>query len=493
VNFARSWEFDSIRSVPGASRARLMASARHGGHRGRDVARERELDLERSRRSKEYHHHRRHSSRDRGSERRSDGGRSKVRERSDRYSRHLSPPRSRPSGIVEDKEPGELSSGSGSEEIRGRSLKAREWGDNGVEGVCRYGGALSPSRKRRHSPVLDSNASKLQVTDSARSRREVDVVATELPLPSPPPLSDASTVATAGECSPMNLDMSIRSHEAERLLDYEKDKVMEGEEVYRMRRNIFTSRWANAEEEEEVVVPQKKKSISPANSVEKRSAKRAISPESGELLGMSVGNSSISPNSMLVQGSENEDFDVDEGNCMDVAMERDIDSPADYLLDTDVESNVHRSRTPENVQAPHRCINMLQSCRTIDEFKRLNTINEGTYGVVFRVRDKKINEVVALKKVKIDKERDREGFPLTALREINILLSLHHPSIVDVKEVIVGGPDNDTFMVMEYMEHDLKGVMEAMKQPYHQSEVKCLMFQLLEGVKCLHDNWVLHR
>jgi cell division cycle 2-like len=46
---------------------------------------------------------------------------------------------------------------------------------------------------------------------------------------------------------------------------------------------------------------------------------------------------------------------------------------------------------------------------------------------------------------------------------------------------------------MEYMEHDLKGVMEAMKQPYHQSEVKCLMHQLLEGVKYLHDNWVLHR
>jgi cell division cycle 2-like len=77
---------------------------------------------------------------------------------------------------------------------------------------------------------------------------------------------------------------------------------------------------------------------------------------------MSVGNSSISPNCMLEQGSENEDLEVDKGNnCTDVAMERYIDSPADYLLDTDVESNVHRSRTPENVQAPHRCINMLQS------------------------------------------------------------------------------------------------------------------------------------
>ena len=134
---------------------------------------------------------------------------------------------------------------------------------------------------------------------------------------------------------------------------------------------------------------------------------------------------------------------------------------------------------------------MLQGCRSIDEFERLNTINEGTYGVVFRVRDKKTGEIVALKKVKMD--REREGFPLTSLREINILLSFDHPSIVDVKEIVVGGHDDDIFMVMEYMEHDLKGVMETIKQPYTQSEVKCLMLQLLEGVKYLHDNWVLHR
>ncbi|TVU03512.1 hypothetical protein EJB05_50950 [Eragrostis curvula] len=475
-----------------------MAAARHGGLRGRDVAREREreIGLERSRRSKEYHHHhhRRHPSRDRDSDRRRDGGRSGGREPSGGYSRRRSPhppPRSRPSGRVEDREPGELPSRSGSEESRGPSLKAREPRENDALGDCRYGGSLSPSRKRKHSPGRDVNVSKLQATYSVRSMREVDTIATEFPQPSPPPLSDASTVATAGECSPMNF-----SYDAEQLLDHGKNEILEGEEECPMMRNILTSRWANAEEEEEGAVP-KRKSSSLANSVEQRSTKRASSLEPGEVLGdnISGGNSSISPNSMVVQGSENEDLEVDKSDCMDVAMEDNIDSPAGYLLDTDLDNDVRRSRTPENAQPSRRCINMLQSCRTIDEFERLNTINEGTYGVVFRVRDKKTDEVVALKKVKMDKEREgREGFPLTSLREINILLSLHHPSIVDVKEVVVGGRDNDdTFMVMEYMEHDLKGVMETMKQPYHQSEVKCLMLQLLEGVKYLHDNWVLHR
>jgi cell division cycle 2-like protein len=140
---------------------------------------------------------------------------------------------------------------------------------------------------------------------------------------------------------------------------------------------------------------------------------------------------------------------------------------------------------------PHRVVNMLQGCRSVDEFERLNKINEGTYGVVFRAKDKKTGEIVALKKVKMEKEK--EGFPLTSLREINILLSFHHPFIVDVKEVVVGSSLDSIFMVMEYMEHDLKELMEAMKQPFSQSEVKCLMLQLLEGVKYLHDNWVLHR
>eukprot|EP00899_Mesostigma_viride_P003332 jgi/Mesvir1/129/Mv07792-RA.2 len=140
---------------------------------------------------------------------------------------------------------------------------------------------------------------------------------------------------------------------------------------------------------------------------------------------------------------------------------------------------------------PRRHISMLQSCRHVDEYERLNRIDEGTYGVVYRARNKATGEIVALKKVKMEKEK--EGFPQTALREINILLSFHHPCIVDVKEVVVGKSLDSIFMVMEFMDHDVKSLMGEMSQRFSTSEVKCLMQQLLEGVAFLHEHWVLHR
>ena len=69
-------------------------------------------------------------------------------------------------------------------------------------------------------------------------------------------------------------------------------------------------------------------------------------------------------------------------------------------------------------------------CRSVDEYIRLNFIDQGTYGVVFRARCKKTNRIYALKQVKIGKEAAKVGFPVTALRETNILLALKHPNIV---------------------------------------------------------------
>uniref|UniRef100_A0A673GCV1 Cyclin-dependent kinase 11B n=1 Tax=Sinocyclocheilus rhinocerous TaxID=307959 RepID=A0A673GCV1_9TELE len=80
-----------------------------------------------------------------------------------------------------------------------------------------------------------------------------------------------------------------------------------------------------------------------------------------------------------------------------------------------------------------------------------------------------------------------------ALREINTILKAQHPNIVTVREIVVGSNMDKIYIVMNYVEHDLKSLMETMKQPFLPGEVKTLMIQLLRGVRHLHDNWILHR
>ncbi|CAC5395285.1 CDC2L [Mytilus coruscus] len=133
----------------------------------------------------------------------------------------------------------------------------------------------------------------------------------------------------------------------------------------------------------------------------------------------------------------------------------------------------------------------IQGCRNVEEFQCLNRIEEGAYGVVYRAKDKKTDDIVALKRLKMEKEK--EGFPITSLREINTLLKAQHVNIVTVREIVVGSNMDKIYIVMDYVEHDLKSLMETMKQPFLVGEVKTLLKQLLLGVAHLHDNWIIHR
>ena len=69
------------------------------------------------------------------------------------------------------------------------------------------------------------------------------------------------------------------------------------------------------------------------------------------------------------------------------------------------------------------------------EFEKLNRIGEGTYGVVYRARDARNDRIVALKKMKLDWEKN--GIPISGLREMNILLNLRHNNIVEMTEVML--------------------------------------------------------
>lgn len=63
-----------------------------------------------------------------------------------------------------------------------------------------------------------------------------------------------------------------------------------------------------------------------------------------------------------------------------------------------------------------------------ERYEKIEKIGEGTYGVVYKAKDTISNELVAIKKIRL--ENEEEGMPSTAMREISILKELKHPNIV---------------------------------------------------------------
>ena len=123
----------------------------------------------------------------------------------------------------------------------------------------------------------------------------------------------------------------------------------------------------------------------------------------------------------------------------------------------------------------------------------------GTYGSVYKGRDKVSGDQVALKKLKM--EHEKNGFPITALREIRILRALKHENIVQLLEIIAcdsSGDDDerfkpgDVFMVFEYLDFDLEGLL---KSDVHLTadHIRSYTKQLLDGVCFMHRQNILHR
>ncbi|KAL6043182.1 Cyclin-dependent kinase C-1 [Balamuthia mandrillaris] len=138
--------------------------------------------------------------------------------------------------------------------------------------------------------------------------------------------------------------------------------------------------------------------------------------------------------------------------------------------------------------------------RSVEIFQKLEQIGEGTYGQVYKARNKYTKEIVALKKVRMDNEK--EGFPITAIREIKILKELDSEHVIKLKEIVTSKASNlnngkgSIYMVFEYMDHDLTGLMESPQFKscwFSEGQIKCYMKQLLEGLHYCHKNNVLHR
>nr|QHZ00925.1 CDK-2 [Lethenteron camtschaticum] len=126
----------------------------------------------------------------------------------------------------------------------------------------------------------------------------------------------------------------------------------------------------------------------------------------------------------------------------------------------------------------------------MDNFQKVEKIGEGTYGVVYKARNKLTGEAVALKKIRLDTET--EGVPSTAIREISLLRELNHPNIVRLLTIIHS--EKKLYLVFELLDQDLKKFMDnATPSGIPLPLVKSYLYQLLQGIAFCHSHRILHR
>lgn len=132
---------------------------------------------------------------------------------------------------------------------------------------------------------------------------------------------------------------------------------------------------------------------------------------------------------------------------------------------------------------------LIQITRGSEVYQRIQQVGEGTYGKVYKAKNSITNEYVALKKLRLESER--EGFPITAMREIKLLQSFDHRNIVGLLEMMI--EHNQVYMTLDYLDHDLAGILTHPDLKLEESHRKFLFKQLMEGINYLHGKRVIHR
>lgn len=126
----------------------------------------------------------------------------------------------------------------------------------------------------------------------------------------------------------------------------------------------------------------------------------------------------------------------------------------------------------------------------VDAYEIVAQVGEGTYGQVYKASAGSSSRLVALKKIRMDNAR--EGFPVTSMREMKLLQALRHENVIRLHETMTSRTGS-VYMVFEYMEHDLNGLLVHPGVSFTHAHIKSLAQQLLRGLAYLHYRAVLHR
>uniref|UniRef100_A0A1A9VJA0 Protein kinase domain-containing protein n=1 Tax=Glossina austeni TaxID=7395 RepID=A0A1A9VJA0_GLOAU len=127
----------------------------------------------------------------------------------------------------------------------------------------------------------------------------------------------------------------------------------------------------------------------------------------------------------------------------------------------------------------------------MEDFQKIEKIGEGTYGVVYKGRNKLTGQIVAMKKIRL--ESDDEGIPSTAIREISLLKELKHPNIVCLEDVLM--EENRLYLIFEFLSMDLKKYMDSLpsEKSMDSELVRSYLYQIMSAILFCHRRRVLHR
>ena len=125
-----------------------------------------------------------------------------------------------------------------------------------------------------------------------------------------------------------------------------------------------------------------------------------------------------------------------------------------------------------------------------DRFIVISEVGRGGYGVVYKAIDTMSGDIVALKQV--NSFNVHVGLPLSFYRENASLTEMKdNPNIVNLRETVRSEDGEHLYMVLDYCEYDLSGLLHS--YTLNGRQIQSYMKQILLAVKSLHDKGFVHR